>query len=120
MEIELYPNQMKIFEDETRFRILSAGRRFGKTVLAVNELLKSAVNTPRSLNWYVAPTYKQAKMIAWKMLLDYVPRTMIAKTNETELSVTLVNGSEICLKGAENEDSLRGVGVTFCVLDELS
>ena len=95
-----------------------AGRRFGKTTLAVIELILNALKHDRSLNWYISPTYKQSKMIAWVMLQNLIHAEMILKKNESELYVELINGSRIDLKGADNEDSLRGVGVSFIVLDE--
>ena len=73
MEIEsnrLKPRQREVFESSERFRILVAGRRFGKTYLALVELLKAA-SQPESLVWYVGPTYKQAKRIAWKPLKKF-------------------------------------------------
>lgn len=97
-----------------------AGRRFGKTFLSVSELLQVAVNRPDSNCWYIAPTYRAAKDIAWQMLCDSVPEIYIAKRNETELTLKLVNGSTISLKGAENADSLRGRSLDFCVLDEFA
>jgi len=57
-------------------------------------------------------------MISWEMLLKMTPEHLIAKKNEVELEVQLINGSSICLKGADNEDSLRGVGLDYVVLDE--
>jgi PBSX family phage terminase large subunit len=98
--------------------VIVAGRRFGKTVLALVKIITLALLKRKSNIWYIAPTYKQAEMIAWKMLKDMLPRETILATNEVKLSVNLINGSEICLKGAENEDSLRGVGLDFVVLDE--
>jgi hypothetical protein len=118
LEIHLHPQQHKVFVDQTRFIVLVAGRRFGKTTLAVNRLLESALTTPKSLNWYVAPTYKQAKMIAWKMLCELVPVELRKSTNLSELSMTLVNDSVIELKGCDTPDSLRGVGLNFVVVDE--
>jgi len=97
-----------------------AGRRFGKTYLALVELLKQSINTPDQLCWYVAPTYKASKNIAWLLLQKLLPPEYIAKKNESELSVKLLNGSVIALKGAENADSLRGVGLNFIVLDEFA
>jgi len=99
---------------------LVAGRRFGKTTLAVNELLMSSLKNEGSLNWYVAPTYKQAKQIAWRMLKDIVPSEVIEKVNESELAMKLINGSTIELKGCDTPDSLRGVGVNFIVVDEFA
>jgi len=116
--IELHKNQGKILQDHTRFKVIVAGRRFGKTTVALTELIKAAMENDRGKVWYVAPSYKQAKNIAWKMLLDMLPSELVAKTNETELSVMLKTGVSIELKGAENEDSLRGVGLIKVVMDE--
>ena len=120
LNLSFHPKQCEVWEDTTRFRVLVAGRRFGKTVLAVRELFRSACENPNSLNWYISPTYKQSKMIAWKMIKDLIPQELIKKANESELSINLINKSEICLKGADNEDNLRGVGVKFAVLDEFA
>lgn len=113
--------QAKVFNDPARFRVVVAGRRFGKTVLAINELLRAAmVGTKRNV-WYVAPTYRQAKQIAWTDLKSAVPKRMVAHKDETDLSITLKGyGSTIALRGAENADTLRGVGLDFVVLDEFA
>lgn len=113
-----HDNQRLIHNDTHRFRVLVCGRRFGKTTLAINELIKHAALNPKSNNWYLAPTYRQAKMTAWRKLFEFLPLEMIAKKNETELSVRLVNGSLIELKGCEVPDNLRGVGLDFVILDE--
>lgn len=115
---DLHEAQWQVFNDASRFTVVVAGRRFGKTVLALVKIIAIALSKKKSHVWYIAPTYKQAEMIAWKMLKDMIPREAITATNEVKLSVSLINGSEICLKGAENEDSLRGVGLDFVVLDE--
>ena len=120
IKMKLHRNQGEVWQDKSRFRVLVAGRRFGKTTLAINELLMSSLKYEGSLNWYVAPTYKQAKQIAWRMLKQTVPPEVIAKTNESELSMNLVNGSTIELKGCDTPDSLRGVGVSFVVVDEFA
>lgn len=114
--IELHERQHNILIDDSRFRVLVAGRRFGKTILALTEILKHAEQ--KSKIWYIAPTYKQAELIAWKMLQDMIPRELVSHKNEVKLQLDLINGSEISLKGADNEDSLRGVGLNFVVLDE--
>ena len=115
-----HKNQMKIHQDSRRFRIVVCGRRWGKTTLAVNELIRHALSNDDTVNWLVAPTYKQAKMIAWRMLHKFIPKEFVLKRNETELSVQLNNGSIIELRGADNSDSLRGVGVHFLVCDEFA
>ena len=112
--------QTDIFTSDSRFRVVVAGRRFGKTFLSTGELLRQAVNKPGSHCWYVAPTYKAAKEIAWGMLIQTIPPEYIDKSNETSLTLTLINGSTISLKGAEKPDNLRGRSLDFCVLDEFA
>jgi phage terminase large subunit len=106
--------------DATRFRVVVAGRRFGKTFLSIRELCYHA-KEPNKDVWYLAPTYKMARGIVWKKLKNKLADlNWIQKTNETELSIILRNGSTITLKGADNYDSLRGVGLDFIVLDEFA
>ena len=116
--IALHKAQMEVFNDPTRFRVVAAGRRLGKSVLLKTELLRAA-SSSKQLVWYVAPTYKQAKQIMWVDLNETIPREYIKKTNETSLEITLVNGSRICLRGADKGDSLRGVGINFLAMDEM-
>jgi len=112
--------QSKIFHSKDRFRVVVAGRRFGKTFLSTTELIIQAIQGKDRNVWYVAPTYKAAKEIAWDMLLHSLPKEYIRKTNESSLSVTLINGSTISLKGAEKADNLRGRALDFVVLDEFA
>jgi hypothetical protein len=112
--------QKKVSESKVRFRVVVAGRRFGKTHLSIRELCYHA-KEPNKDVWYIAPTYKMARQIVWKKLKNRLQDlNWIQKTNETELAITLVNGSTISLKGADNYDSLRGVGLDFIVLDEFA
>ncbi len=101
--------------------MLSAGAvSFGKTYLSIRELARHA-RIPNQQVYYVAPSYRQAKQIVWSELKEklYAVR-WVKKVNESELTVTLVNGSTISLRGAENYDSLRGVGLNFLVMDEFT
>jgi hypothetical protein len=110
--------QKLIAQCPMRFRVAVCGRRFGKTHLALRELAKFA-SKPNQRVIYVAPSYKMAKNILWKKLKrKLVSLNWVKKINETELSLELVNGSEIQLKGAENYDALRGTGNNFIVIDE--
>jgi hypothetical protein len=115
--IRLKPPQWKVFRSDARFRVLVAGRRFGKTYLALTELCQAGWS-PGRLAWYVAPTYKQAKRIAWKPLKQMTRPYWASKPNETDLRIELITGGTICLRGADNYDSLRGDGLDFLVLDE--
>ena len=116
----LTPAQKTIANDPHRFRVVVAGRRFGKTHLAIRELAYHAREPDREV-WYVAPSYKMAKNIVWRKLKNRLQDlNWVSKHNETELTLYLKNGSTICLKGADNYDSLRGVGLDFIVLDEFA
>jgi hypothetical protein len=116
----LSPAQTSIVDAPQRFKVVIAGRRFGKTHLSIRELCYHA-RLPDKTVWYVAPTYRQAKMITWKKLRNKLNDLKWAKKiNETELSIELKNGSTISLKGADNYDSLRGIGLDFLVIDEFA
>ena len=110
--------QRDVISCDTRFRVLISGRRFGKTFIAINELAKFG-RIPNRKVWYVSPSYRQSKNICWNELKKQVIKHKWAqKINDSDLSVTLKNNSIIQLKGADNEQSLRGVGLDFIVLDE--
>jgi len=117
MNIRLRPAQSTVFQSNQRFRVLVAGRRFGKTFLALVELCQAAWAPGRKV-WYVAPTYKQAKRVAWKALKQMTKGYWASKPNETDLTIELASGGTISLRGADNYDSLRGDGLDFLVLDE--
>jgi phage terminase large subunit len=110
--------QRMIADAPFRFRVAVCGRRFGKTHLAIRELAKYA-SKPEQKCWYIAPTYRMAKQIVWKKLKKkLLSINWVKKVNEQDLTLELVNGSEISLRGADNYDSLRGVGLNFIVIDE--
>lgn len=110
--------QSIVYATNARFKVLNAGRRFGKTRLAVESLFIRGTNNPHTINWYVAPTYRMAEQIAWEDLKTLIPRGYIYKKDESDLSVTLRNDSIISLRGSDNPDSLRGPGLDFLVMDE--
>ena len=112
--------QSEILLNHSRFKTVVAGRRFGKTFLSVNMILKEAVTGVNKNCWYVAPTYGSAKEIAWDMLIHTIPPEYVYKTNESSLTLRLINGSVISLKGAEKPNNLRGRALDFCVLDEFA
>lgn len=112
--------QGRVFFSTARFRILVAGRRFGKTHLAVAELIRAASSKANQTCWYIAPTYRQAKRIAWLMLKFYIPVHQRAYTNEQELAIGLHNGSVISLIGVDKPDSLRGANLHFAIIDEFA
>jgi len=117
--IRLSLAQGRVFYSKARFRVVCAGRRFGKTHLAIATALQCALKGDGRVVWFVAPSYRQAAQIAWKILKALLaPLGSTRKMNETDLSIELKNGSIIALRGADNFDSLRGVGLDGLVLDE--
>ena len=118
LDLSLRPPQGEVFSAKQRFRVLVAGRRFGKSYLACIELFVAAINRPGETFFYCAPTYRMAKDIAWKTLKKIIPKEYIRSKNETDLRLELVNGSTIELKGTENAMALRGRSLAGVVLDE--
>ena len=116
MKWKIDGKRREILNDPSRYKIVSSGRRFGKSYFSVLFLL----NKPLEANerrWIVFPTYRQAKMVSWNLLKSIFANKQ-ATINETELSITLDNGAKIELKGADKPDSLRGVSTTMVVMDE--
>lgn len=106
-----------------------AGRRFGKSVLAVNEMAKRAIEIEGARIWYLAPTKEQAFMIAWRLMLHptfhdgikfppYLPPESIHKIREDKHYIELKNGGLIEFKGTQDEVFLLGAGLHFVVFDE--
>lgn len=103
-----------------RFCVLVTHRQMGKTVCAINHLLKSALTNPRpsARYFYIAPFLKQAKMIAWDYVKRFTSVLPDVKLAEGDLCVQLPNGAKIWLLGADNPDALRGTYADGAVLDE--
>lgn len=117
-EMILHEAQWKVFNTPSRFKVVVAGRRWGKTKLALAKLNKMA-KVPKRLIWYVSPSYRMSKAIMWYDLLASIPRRWIrGSPNETTMTLDLINGTRIECKGADKPDSLRGVGLHYVVLDE--
>ena len=110
--------QQAVFKDNHRFKVVAAGRRCGKSRLSAISLLIEGLNCPEgSAVMYIAPTLGQARTILWDLLLD-LGRPVIKTSHVNNLEITLVNGRKILVRGADNPDSLRGVSLTYVVLDE--
>jgi len=120
LNFEMLSWQQKVFTDETRFKVVAGGRRLGKSRLSAITLLIEALNCPEgSAVMYIAPTLGQARTIMWDLLHD-LGRKIIKSAHINNLELTLVNGRKILVRGADNPDSLRGVSLTYVVLDECS
>ncbi|MEE8382535.1 MAG: terminase family protein, partial [Thermodesulfobacteriota bacterium] len=117
--------QEKLHKELRRFNVLVMHRRFGKTVFAINEMidqgLRCTLKNPQFA--YIAPTYKQAKMVAWEYLIDFTRAIPGMEINKSELSVTIPRPTrndkiKYMLLGAESPDALRGIYLDGAILDE--
>ena len=114
----LTATQKVIADSDARFKVVAAGRRFGKSFLSLS-LMARVARYPYSQVWYVTTTYSAAKNIMWAYLKEKLQKFGWAKSfHEVALQANLVNGSVISLKGANNPDSLRGIGLNYLVMDE--
>ena len=100
--------------------VLVIHRRAGKTTAALNHLQRDALQIPNSRWAYIAPTYKQAKFIAWDLIKQYSRIIPKIDYNEAELTVKYPNRAKLTLYGADYPDSLRGLGFWGVVFDEYS
>jgi PBSX family phage terminase large subunit len=112
--------QKDIHLSPVRFKLIVGGRRVGKSKLAMQELIRHCLTTPNAMAWWIAPTYKDAKEIGFEefVSIQKVLEPALQSVHHTSLHVKFINGSQIYFKGSDNVDSLRGRGLTFCVIDE--
>jgi len=112
--------QAEMHNSLKRWNVLVMHRRFGKTVFAVNQLIKTTLTCPlpRPRTAFVAPTFAQAKRIAWDYVKFYASVIPGVTFNETELRADFPNGGRLMLLSAENPDALRGIYLDECIFDE--
>lgn len=116
--MQLTDIQKSIINNDARFKIVIAGRRGGKSYASIASLAKYA-RYPNRKCMYIAPSYRMAKQIIWEDLKTMLKeRNWAQKINESDLNITLVNGSIIFLRSADNPDSIRGIGLDYVVIDE--
>lgn len=130
LNLPLHAGQRDVFSDTSRFKLVAAGRRWGKTHMsAVYTLTKALLNEKkvdgraRNLKdlevWYVAPTYDMAKDIFWGLFKN-LAQPLIAKVWENDGKIQLKNGRCVQIKGSDRPDRLRGVGLSAIVMDEFA
>jgi len=117
LNIELLPWQQEVWSDDTRFKIVAAGRRTGKSRLAAWLLIVNALESSKGNVFYVAPTQGQARDIMWQTLLE-LGNPVIVSSHINNLQIKLINGATISLKGADRPETMRGVSLKFLVMDE--
>ena len=113
----LKENQRTIFLDNSRFKVVAAGRRYGKSYLSTYYILAKALQKKGNY-FFVSPTFQQSRQIIWDILKDKTRNQIAKKVNESRLEIELINGSKIFLKGADRPDTMRGVSLSGVVLDE--
>jgi len=114
------PLQTTLHDSLKRFNVIVCHRRFGKTVFAINELIKQCLSSTkeRPRFAYLAPTYTQAKSIAWDYLKHFSRPIPNISINEAEMRIDYPHGGRIQLFGCNNPDGLRGIYLDGCILDE--
>jgi predicted phage terminase large subunit-like protein len=117
LDVKLLKWQQEVFSDPTRFKVVAAGRRCGKSRLAAWAMIIRALQTPNVTIFYVAPTQGQARDIMWSVI-EELAFPVIDKKHVNNMEFKLVNGSRINLKGADRPDTMRGVSLEYLVMDE--
>jgi len=135
VDVQLHPKQSLVALDGHRFKVVAAGRRFGKSYLAAVTLYEMGFKTDvpgknvkirsdgsewdltNEIVYYVGPTFKQARENLWEVMMT-MGRGLIAGVRQNEGEIKLTNGRLIRFKGADDPDSLRGVGLAYVVMDE--
>ena len=114
----LHEGQQKVRDSEARWKILCAGRRFGKTRLGVQMCLEVALKGGRA--WWVAPTFSIAR-VGWRDIAASAksfPREIEPHVSLANMQIDLPNGGSIAVRSADNPQRLRGEGLDFLVMDE--
>jgi hypothetical protein len=119
-----HPEQLRLWSDQTRFKVIPAGRRSGKTELAKRRLVEHLFR----LTWHgqpgryfaAAPTHDQAKRIFWDDLKSLVPRRWIGSISETDLRIVTTRGAQLWVHGLDVPQRVEGSPWDGCVIDELA
>jgi phage terminase large subunit-like protein len=110
-----HPGQRVVHNSPARFRVLSAGRRWGKTRLGCIECLDCAIHG--GLAWWIAPTYRISQ-VGWKPLSRMARRIPGVEVRLADMEVRLPNGGAVGVRSADSAGGLRGEGLNFVVMDE--
>jgi len=114
IDVKPHPGQTEVHNHPARFKVLAAGRRWGKTRLGVNECLQVAAHGGRA--WWIAPNYKMSE-VGWRPLRR-IGAKIGAEIRKVDRQIILPNGGWVCVRSADNPDSLRGEGLDFVIFDE--
>lgn len=121
-KVALHPDQLTVFKDQARFKIVVAGRRWGKSLLARKILFIEALKASTADVYYIAPTFEQGKRIMWALMKEdgRFGRSdpLIDWAHENTGVCRLINGRHIHICGSDRPDTIRGVAMQYAVLDE--
>ena len=115
-----HPGQAAVMQHDARFRIVAAGRRFGKSEMCAHLAVKFGLENPNSTIWWVAPRYQDSNEYGFDNIRPLLTDDLLADEPKRSKprKIPLVTGSEISFRSAEREDSLRGGGVDLLIVDE--
>ena len=111
----LHAGQLEVHNHPARFKVLAAGRRWGKTRLGVNECIGVAIEGKRA--WWVSPSYKTSE-VGWRPLRQLSRKIPGTEIRLADRMVLFPGGGFVAIRSADNPDSLRGEGLDFVVMDE--
>jgi predicted phage terminase large subunit-like protein len=117
LDLRLLPWQQEVLNDPSRFKVIAAGRRCGKTYFAAITLILAALNGEKGGVMYVGPTQGLARDLMWDLLFE-LGGDIIESSNVNNLEIVLSGGNKIALKGSDRPDTLRGYSLKHLVLDE--
>jgi hypothetical protein len=124
VELRPHPEQIRLWHDQARFKVVPAGRRSGKTELAkrrlVEHLFRRTFDGRRGKYFAAAPTREQARRIFWDDLKALTPRKFIASISETQLRIVTAGGAELWVVGLDVPERIEGTGWDGCVIDEIA
>ena len=119
VNLQLLPWQQEVIADPSRFKVIAAGRRCGKTHFAAATLILAALNGEKGGVMYVGPTQGLARDLMWDKLFE-LAGDIIESSNVNNLEIVLAGGNKIALKGSDRPDTLRGYSLKHLVLDEFA
>jgi len=119
LRMDLLRWQEEVLQDKTRFKVICAGRRLGKTRFAIVQSIIKALECKdvSASVMLIAPTFGMARNLHWDTLL-YLAQPVVVSSNVNNGEIKLVNGVKICVRGSDNPDSLRGIKLYHVTLDE--
>ncbi|MBO7715770.1 MAG: terminase family protein [Methanobrevibacter sp.] len=116
---KLKPPQAQILRSKKRFKVVNAGRSFGKTWVSGAAIMDKALNNDNKTVIYIAPTLVMARNLMWdKWIKEHIPEEYIAHKNEQFMVMTFTNGSKFYCLSAEHPDRLRGLRADLLIVDE--